>query len=157
MFSFIEVLPLVLLIIEAIQHHQLIRRQQVFNYRLAYTYIIGAAFWNFVGAGVFGGGTLNAPLINYYEMAGLCSGSCSTSSRSAGRRPRAAQAPCSVRCDCVGCGRSAGAPAGGPADRPFLATPQRGQPASREADADQFPVRVGWRPALLRRPRLEGF
>ena len=30
-------------------------------------YIIGAAFWNFVGAGVFGGGTLNAPLINYYE------------------------------------------------------------------------------------------
>jgi nitric oxide reductase subunit B len=67
MFSFIEVLPLVLLIIEAIQQHQLIRRQQAFNYRLAYTYIIGAAFWNFVGAGVFGGGTLNAPLINYYE------------------------------------------------------------------------------------------
>jgi hypothetical protein len=46
---------------------QLIRQQQAFNYRLAYTYIIGAAFWNFVGAGVFGGGTLNAPLINYYE------------------------------------------------------------------------------------------
>src|SRR3984893_15039050 len=67
MFSFIEVLPLVLLIIEAIRQHQLIRRQHAFNYRLAYTYIIGAAFWNFVGAGVFGGGTLNAPLINYYE------------------------------------------------------------------------------------------
>jgi nitric oxide reductase subunit B len=28
---------------------------------------MGAAFWNFVGAGVFGGGTLNAPLVNYYE------------------------------------------------------------------------------------------
>ena len=67
MFSFIEVLPLVLLIIEAIQQYQLIRRQAAFHYRLAYTYIIGAAFWNFVGAGVFGGGTLNAPLINYYE------------------------------------------------------------------------------------------
>jgi nitric oxide reductase subunit B len=67
MFSFIEVLPLVLLVIEAIQHHRLIRRQQVFHYNLAYTYIIGAAFWNFVGAGVFGGGTLNAPLVNYYE------------------------------------------------------------------------------------------
>ncbi len=67
MFSFIEVLPLVLLIIEAIQQHQLIRAQRQFNYGLAYTYIIGAAFWNFVGAGVFGGGTLNAPLINYYE------------------------------------------------------------------------------------------
>jgi nitric oxide reductase subunit B len=67
MFSFIEVLPLVLLIIDAINHHRLIRRQQDFKYRLAYTYIIGAAFWNFVGAGVFGGGTLNAPLVNYYE------------------------------------------------------------------------------------------
>jgi nitric oxide reductase subunit B len=67
MFSFIEVLPLVLLIIEAIEQYQLIRVHRVFHYRLAYTYIIGAAFWNFVGAGVFGGGTLNAPLVNYYE------------------------------------------------------------------------------------------
>ncbi|MGH6986930.1 MAG: nitric-oxide reductase large subunit [Caulobacteraceae bacterium] len=67
MFSFIEVLPLVLLIIEAINHYRLIRAHQEFNYRLAYTYVIGAAFWNFVGAGVFGGGTLNAPLVNYYE------------------------------------------------------------------------------------------
>src|SRR5215469_13294973 len=67
MFSFIEVLPLVLLIIEAINHYRLITRHEKFNYRLAYLYIIGAAFWNFVGAGVFGGGTLNAPLVNYYE------------------------------------------------------------------------------------------
>jgi nitric oxide reductase subunit B len=67
MFSFIEVLPLVLLILEAIQQRQLIKHDQEFKYGLAYTYIIGAAFWNFVGAGVFGGGTLNAPLINYYE------------------------------------------------------------------------------------------
>jgi nitric oxide reductase subunit B len=67
MFSFIEVLPLVLLIIEAIQNYRLIHSQAVFNYRVAYMYIIGAAFWNFVGAGVFGGGTLNAPLVNYYE------------------------------------------------------------------------------------------
>jgi nitric oxide reductase subunit B len=67
MFSFIEVLPLVLLIIEAIQQYWLITAHREFQYRLAYTYIIGAAFWNFVGAGVFGGGTLNAPLVNYYE------------------------------------------------------------------------------------------
>lgn len=67
MFSFIEVLPLVLLVIEAINHYRLIRGQAQFQYRLAYWYIIGAAFWNFVGAGVFGGGTLNAPLVNYYE------------------------------------------------------------------------------------------
>ena len=67
MFSFIEVLPLVLLIIEAIQNHRLIEAAGSFKYGLAYLYVIGAAFWNFVGAGVFGGGTLNAPLINYYE------------------------------------------------------------------------------------------
>ena len=67
MFSFIEVLPLVLLIIEAINQHRLIRGRRDFKYNLAYIYIIGAAFWNFVGAGVFGGGTLNAPLVNYYE------------------------------------------------------------------------------------------
>ena len=67
MFSFIEVLPLVLLILDAIQHHRLIQTDPQFKYGLAYTYIVGAAFWNFVGAGVFGGGTLNAPLVNYYE------------------------------------------------------------------------------------------
>src|SRR6185437_12720234 len=66
-FSFIEVLPLVLLILDAMEHHHLIQRQQQFRYRLAYTYVLGSAFWNFVGAGVFGGGTLNAPLVNYYE------------------------------------------------------------------------------------------
>jgi nitric oxide reductase subunit B len=69
MFSFIEVLPLVLLILEAIQQRNLIKDHADFKYGLAYTYIIGSAFWNFVGAGVFGGGTLNAPLINYYEHA----------------------------------------------------------------------------------------
>jgi nitric oxide reductase subunit B len=67
MFSFIEVLPLVLLILEAIQQHRLITAAHTFDYGLAYTYILGSAFWNFVGAGVFGGGTLNAPLVNYYE------------------------------------------------------------------------------------------
>jgi nitric oxide reductase subunit B len=68
-FSFVEVLPLVLLIIEAITQHSHIKKQENFPYRLAYLYILGAAFWNFVGAGVFGGGTINAPLINYYEHA----------------------------------------------------------------------------------------
>jgi nitric oxide reductase subunit B len=70
MFSFIEVLPLVLLILEAISQHRTIkaaRGNEGFDYGLAYLYILGSAFWNFVGAGVFGGGTLNAPLVNYYE------------------------------------------------------------------------------------------
>jgi nitric oxide reductase subunit B len=70
MFSFIEVLPLVLLIMEAIHQRALIKAHgDQFKFGLAFTYTIGAAFWNFVGAGVFGGGTLNAPLINYYEHA----------------------------------------------------------------------------------------
>ncbi|MDA3912889.1 cbb3-type cytochrome c oxidase subunit I [Oleiagrimonas sp.] len=67
MFSFVEVLPLVLLVLEAIDQHRHIRQKRDFPYKLAYLYILGAAFWNFVGAGVFGGGTLNAPLVNYYE------------------------------------------------------------------------------------------
>jgi nitric oxide reductase subunit B len=65
MFSFIEVLPLVLLILEAITQHRLIKGAGAsFDYGLAYLYILGSAFWNFVGAGVFGGGTLNAPIVN---------------------------------------------------------------------------------------------
>ncbi|WHZ18046.1 MAG: Nitric-oxide reductase, quinol-dependent [Rhodanobacteraceae bacterium] len=67
MFSFLEVLPLFLLVMEAIDQRRHIAAQKVFPYRLAYLYILGSAFWNFVGAGVFGGGTLNAPLANYYE------------------------------------------------------------------------------------------
>lgn len=67
MFSFIEVLPLVLLALEAIDQQRHIQQKKGFPYKLAYLYILGAAFWNFVGAGVFGGGTLNAPLVNYYE------------------------------------------------------------------------------------------
>lgn len=68
-FSFIEILPLILLIIEAMTQWHHIKNTQHFPYRLAYLYIIGAAWWNFIGAGVFGGATLNAPLINYYEHA----------------------------------------------------------------------------------------
>jgi nitric oxide reductase subunit B len=67
MFSFIEVLPLVLLILDAMENHDILHRQRQFRYGLAYTYILGSAFWNFVGAGVFGAGTPNAPLVNYYE------------------------------------------------------------------------------------------
>lgn len=67
MFSFLEVLPLFLLVMEAIDQRRHIAEQSDFPYHLAYLYILGSAFWNFVGAGVFGGGTLNTPLANYYE------------------------------------------------------------------------------------------
>ena len=68
-FSFLEVLPLFLLVFEANEQRRRIGQKQDFPYRLAYLYILGSAFWNFVGAGVFGGGTINAPLVNYYEHA----------------------------------------------------------------------------------------
>ncbi|CAK7193181.1 hypothetical protein COMNV_01395 [Commensalibacter sp. Nvir] len=67
MFSFIEVLPLVLLVIESIDQYRIISIHENFKYKLGYMYIIAAAVWNFVGAGVFGGGVLNAPLVNYFE------------------------------------------------------------------------------------------
>lgn len=66
MFSFLEILPLFLLILEAIEHYFIIKNYDRFPYRLPFLYILGAAFWNFVGAGVFGG-AINAPLVNYYE------------------------------------------------------------------------------------------
>ncbi len=66
-FSFLEVLPLFLLILEAVQQYLHLNQSKEFPYRLAFLYILGAAFWNFVGAGVFGGATINAPLVNYYE------------------------------------------------------------------------------------------
>ena len=65
MFSFLEVLPLFLLVTEAIGQRRRIAAQRAFPYRLAYLYILGSAFWNFVGVGVFGG-TLDAPIVNYY-------------------------------------------------------------------------------------------
>jgi nitric oxide reductase subunit B len=68
-FSFLEVLPLFLLVLEAIQQRERIREIRDFRYGLAYLYILGSAFWNFVGAGVFGGATINAPLVNFYEHA----------------------------------------------------------------------------------------
>ncbi|AWN17139.1 Nitric-oxide reductase, quinol-dependent [Salinisphaera sp. LB1] len=67
-FSFIEVMPLLLLIMEASRQYRAIKELgQNFNFRLTFLFIFGSAFWNFLGAGVFGGGTINAPLVNYYE------------------------------------------------------------------------------------------
>ena len=47
MFSFIEVLPLVLLIIEAISQHRLIKGAAAFDYGLAYLYILGVGVLEF--------------------------------------------------------------------------------------------------------------
>jgi len=67
-FSFLEVLPLFLLVLDAVDQRQKLKEQVDFPYRLAFLFILGSVVWNFVGAGVFGG-IVNAPLINYYEHA----------------------------------------------------------------------------------------
>lgn len=67
-FSFLEVLPLMLLVNEALEQYNAIWKQrQNFPYKVAFMFILGSAAWNFIGAGVMGGGALNAPLISYYE------------------------------------------------------------------------------------------
>lgn len=67
-FSFLEVLPLVLLVNEGLEQYNVIwKEKQNFPYKVAFMFILGSAAWNFIGAGVMGGGALNAPLISYYE------------------------------------------------------------------------------------------
>ncbi len=66
MFSFIEVLPLLLMVVEAIENRKHMKQQKNFPHRVAMLYLMGSGFWNFYGAGVLGG-LINAPLINFYE------------------------------------------------------------------------------------------
>lgn len=67
-FSFLEVLPLILLVNEALEQYNIIwKEKKNFPYKVAFMFILGSAAWNFIGAGAMGGGALNAPLINYYE------------------------------------------------------------------------------------------
>jgi nitric oxide reductase subunit B len=67
-FSFLELLPLFLLVLEAVARRQQIKGMREFPYRVAFLFIVGSVFWNFIGAGVFGG-WINAPLVNYYQHA----------------------------------------------------------------------------------------
>lgn len=67
-FSFLEVLPLFLLVLDAVDQRRELAERKNFPYRLAFLFILGSVVWNFVGAGVFGS-IVNAPLINYYEHA----------------------------------------------------------------------------------------
>jgi nitric oxide reductase subunit B len=67
-FSFLEVLPLFLLVLDAVDQRQRLKERVGFPYRLAFLFILGSVIWNFVGASVFGG-IVNASLINYYEHA----------------------------------------------------------------------------------------
>lgn len=66
-FSALEVIPLTLLIFDAAGNIDMRRRLGFdFHYRGAVSFLIAAAVWNFIGAGVLGF-LINLPVINYYE------------------------------------------------------------------------------------------
>ncbi len=77
-FSTLQVVPLILLTLEAWQFRKLpsealaragVPRQarpQQFAQSSAFLFLLGVNFWNFLGAGVFGF-LINLPIINYYE------------------------------------------------------------------------------------------
>ena len=73
-FSTLQVVPLILLTLEAWQfrnapHQALGGRgagQPAFGQAEAFLFLIGVNFWNFFGAGVFGF-IINLPIVNYYE------------------------------------------------------------------------------------------
>jgi nitric oxide reductase subunit B len=68
-FSSLEPVPLILLASRAWMEYKAIRDAgQEFPYRWPLMFLIASAFWNFLGAGVFGF-MINLPIINYYEHA----------------------------------------------------------------------------------------
>jgi nitric oxide reductase subunit B len=74
-FSAMEVVPLVLLTLEAWQFIRLKQDRSVitvdpeeFPHKWAVMFLMAVGFWNFVGAGVFGF-LINMPIVSYYEHA----------------------------------------------------------------------------------------
>lgn len=66
-FSALEVIPLTLLIFDAVGNLEIRRKLGTgFHYRSAVSFLVSAAFWNFIGAGVLGF-LINPPIISYYE------------------------------------------------------------------------------------------
>jgi len=66
-FSSLEPIPLILLVVRAWMEYRSIREAgQEFPYRWPLYFITASSFWNFLGAGVFGF-MINLPIINYYE------------------------------------------------------------------------------------------
>lgn len=66
-FSSVEIVPLVLLVFEAIDQYGLLRRGgKGFDYQWPLLFLVATSVWNFVGAGVLGLIT-NMPIVSYYE------------------------------------------------------------------------------------------
>lgn len=68
-FSSLEPIPLILLIVRAWLEYKSIREQgEEFPYRWPLYFLTASSVWNFVGAGIFGF-MINLPIVNYYEHA----------------------------------------------------------------------------------------
>jgi nitric oxide reductase subunit B len=68
-FSSLEPIPLILLVVRAWMEYKEIRAQgREFPYKWPLLFLTASSVWNFVGAGLFGF-TINLPIINYYEHA----------------------------------------------------------------------------------------
>ncbi len=66
-FSTLQVVPLILLTLEAWQFRNAPQRAgAAFAHREAFLFLLGVNFWNFLGAGMFGF-LINLPIVNYYE------------------------------------------------------------------------------------------
>ncbi len=68
-FSSLEPVPLILLVVRAWMEYKSIRDEgKTFPYRWPLYFLTASSFWNFLGAGIFGF-MINLPLVNYYEHA----------------------------------------------------------------------------------------
>ena len=68
-FSSLEPIPLILLVVRAWMEYRSIRAEgKQFPYRWPLYFLTASSVWNFVGAGLFGF-MINLPIINYYEHA----------------------------------------------------------------------------------------
>ena len=66
-FSSMEPVPLMLLIVRGLKEYQsIIKEGETFSYKWPMYFLVASSFWNFLGAGVFGF-LINLPIINYYE------------------------------------------------------------------------------------------
>ena len=67
--SALEVVPLILLTLDAWDFYRLTRGESAhgFRHRWTFFFLMAVGFWNFVGAGVFGF-LINTPIISYYEI-----------------------------------------------------------------------------------------
>ncbi|MFT7461836.1 MAG: nitric oxide reductase subunit B [Pseudohongiellaceae bacterium] len=66
-FSGLEVIPLTLLAIEAVEQWKIIKDGgEGFAYKIVFSFLIAVAFWNMFGAGVLGF-LINLPMVSYYE------------------------------------------------------------------------------------------